>query len=396
MCSFIASRQHVFYIITATHTRVIHTLLSLDTQPDNVLLNEQNEVKLCDFGISRMVGDRSGMTTAVGTPLLMAPELVFSDTASDSGGQAATAVDVYSFGVLLWMMAAQRLNPYEDVDNPWTLLSQVTYGRRPPLPPDTQLPPPSPSDYHRHNQHNRHEELISPTTSATTAAAVHGKGGMENSADSSSSSSQRGHQYQHLQQQHSPPPSPRSSEAYLSADSGGTSPRASNHRACSGSSNDLSGFGGGGSGGGSGGGGRNGRLSSSQHNSQQAGQAGSGGGGNAGEMASGGGGGAAVGLSSLAALKGTNLLRMPRRFRRLVTACWHPDARQRPPFKAIAKELESMQLDLRRLGPALFFEDHKDGARMASGRGAQSGGGRDESDSDEDFASGHGGPGYDN
>ena len=100
-----------------------------------MLLTARREVKICDFGISRMVHDRSGMTTAVGTPLLMAPELVYSDTAreSNTASGSATAVDVYSFGVLLWMMATQQLNPYEDMENPWALLAQVTKGRRPPL-----------------------------------------------------------------------------------------------------------------------------------------------------------------------------------------------------------------------------------------------------------------------
>jgi len=110
------------------HSRgVVHR----DLKPDNVLLTENNEAKLCDFGISRMVHDRSGMTTAVGTPLLMAPELVYSATATGAG--TPTAVDAYSFGVLLWMVATQRLNPYDDTENPWTLLAQVTRGRRPPL-----------------------------------------------------------------------------------------------------------------------------------------------------------------------------------------------------------------------------------------------------------------------
>jgi serine/threonine protein kinase len=97
-----------------------------------VLLTESNEVKLCDFGISRMEHDRAGMTTAVGTPLLMAPELVLSETASMVGADA-TAVDVFSFGVLLWMISTQYLCPYDGVENPWLLLSQVTQGRRPPL-----------------------------------------------------------------------------------------------------------------------------------------------------------------------------------------------------------------------------------------------------------------------
>ena len=84
------------------------------------------------------------MTTAVGTPLLMAPELVRAGAAGnrDEAQANAAAIDVFSFGVLLWMLWTQQLNPYPDVDDPWRLLGMIVDGRRPPMPP----PPPRARD----------------------------------------------------------------------------------------------------------------------------------------------------------------------------------------------------------------------------------------------------------
>ena len=125
---------------------IVNILLSffLPCAHGTVLLTESNEVKLCDFGISRLITQRSGMTTAVGTPLLMAPELVRAGAAGnrDEAQANAAAIDVFSFGVLLWMLWTQQLNPYPDVDDPWRLLGMIVDGRRPPMPP----PPPCARD----------------------------------------------------------------------------------------------------------------------------------------------------------------------------------------------------------------------------------------------------------
>nr|AIG55634.1 secreted protein [Thraustotheca clavata] len=109
------------------HSRnVVHR----DLKPANVLLNETDDVNICDFGLSRLIDpEQTSMTAEVGTPSYMAPEM-----ATMGGTQCSTKGDVYSYGILLYSMWS-RSKPYGDQGmNPFQLMTAVVSGLRPVIP----------------------------------------------------------------------------------------------------------------------------------------------------------------------------------------------------------------------------------------------------------------------
>ena len=107
-------------------------IIHRDLKSLNLLLldqvNNQNDdilVKITDFGISRIVEEvEAKMTVGMGTCHWMAPEVINSEPYS-------LAADVYSFGIVLWEIAA-RETPYRG-DNPVEIPMKVLRGERPDL-----------------------------------------------------------------------------------------------------------------------------------------------------------------------------------------------------------------------------------------------------------------------
>ena len=60
-----------------------NSIIYADLKPSNVLLNEYNTLKLCDFGLSKKLSDLDKETAEPlqksGTPHYMAPELFADD-----------------------------------------------------------------------------------------------------------------------------------------------------------------------------------------------------------------------------------------------------------------------------------------------------------------------------
>ena len=91
-----------------------------DIKPGNVLVDEQYNAKLADFGTSRLLqamgNGNSTMRKPAGTEWYMAPELVCdTDRAAGVATQAPKKLDVWSFGVLLYDLH----KPYCPFSKPW-------------------------------------------------------------------------------------------------------------------------------------------------------------------------------------------------------------------------------------------------------------------------------------
>ena len=75
--------------------KIIHR----DLKPTNILILEDGTIKICDFGISKLMSsEEQTMTRGVGSQKFMAPEIINEESVYDE------KVDVYSFGVVLYFM----------------------------------------------------------------------------------------------------------------------------------------------------------------------------------------------------------------------------------------------------------------------------------------------------
>ncbi|XP_057507066.1 LEAF RUST 10 DISEASE-RESISTANCE LOCUS RECEPTOR-LIKE PROTEIN KINASE-like 2.4 [Actinidia eriantha] len=83
-------------------------ILHFDIKPHNILLDENFNAKVSDFGLAKLYPTDNSMvslTKARGTMGYMAPELFYKNI-----GRVSYKADVYSFGMLLMEMAGRRRN----------------------------------------------------------------------------------------------------------------------------------------------------------------------------------------------------------------------------------------------------------------------------------------------
>ena len=72
-------------------------IIHRDIKPENILVDPQGNVRLADFGISKVVERLTQSVTAAGTPPYLAPEY--------SRGRLHACSDIYSLGIVLYEMA---------------------------------------------------------------------------------------------------------------------------------------------------------------------------------------------------------------------------------------------------------------------------------------------------
>jgi tetratricopeptide (TPR) repeat protein len=91
--------------LVATIARAVHYahqrgILHRDLKPTNILIDEQGEPHVTDFGLAKLLEDDSSLTLSaamLGTPAYMAPE-----QAAGGAKQLTTAADVYSLGAIFY------------------------------------------------------------------------------------------------------------------------------------------------------------------------------------------------------------------------------------------------------------------------------------------------------
>jgi len=115
-------------------------IIHRDLKPLNLLLTENLELKVGDFGISKMINQHPSplpkkqlpnevnapsykMTGGVGSWRYMAPEVARHEVYDEK-------VDIYSFGLILYFMSSGR-QPFHWIENPQFILDEYCMGKEP-------------------------------------------------------------------------------------------------------------------------------------------------------------------------------------------------------------------------------------------------------------------------
>ncbi|KAM3683660.1 hypothetical protein ACB094_12G163300 [Castanea mollissima] len=87
------------------HSGCEHRIIHCDVKPENILLNDNLQVKISDFGLSKLLNPEQSFlfTTMRGTRGYLAPEWIMSSSISDKA-------DVYSYGLVLLEIVRGRKN----------------------------------------------------------------------------------------------------------------------------------------------------------------------------------------------------------------------------------------------------------------------------------------------
>ncbi|KAI4290335.1 MAG: hypothetical protein L6R35_000395 [Caloplaca aegaea] len=100
-------------------------ILHRDLKPDNVFLGDDNQVKLGDFGLSKLMQSHDFASTYVGTPYYMSPEICAAE-------RYTLYSDIWSLGCVMYELCARR--PPFDAKTHLQLIQKIKDGRVDPLP----------------------------------------------------------------------------------------------------------------------------------------------------------------------------------------------------------------------------------------------------------------------
>uniref|UniRef100_W8CCS5 mitogen-activated protein kinase kinase n=1 Tax=Ceratitis capitata TaxID=7213 RepID=W8CCS5_CERCA len=111
-----------------SYLKMKHNVIHRDVKPSNILIDEQGNIKLCDFGISGRLVDSKANTRSAGCAAYMAPERI-----DPKKPKYDIRADVWSLGITLVELATGR-SPYEGCNIDFEVLTKILDHEPPSLP----------------------------------------------------------------------------------------------------------------------------------------------------------------------------------------------------------------------------------------------------------------------
>ncbi len=116
--------QLIEVVAHAHKNRIMHR----DIKPNNIIIQPNGNLKLLDFGVAKMLGEKEISATMVGSRPFMAPEQIM--------GQSELRSDIWAIGVLMYLLYTGELPFYSEVEK--LLIDQIL--EQEPVPPREENP----------------------------------------------------------------------------------------------------------------------------------------------------------------------------------------------------------------------------------------------------------------
>lgn len=96
---------YIYQIIKGLKYLNDNNIIHRDLKPQNILIDKNNRIKICDFGFSRKFDDSELLKTLCGSPLYMAPEIIKYKSYNNKS-------DIWSFGIIIYEILTGQM-PYK-------------------------------------------------------------------------------------------------------------------------------------------------------------------------------------------------------------------------------------------------------------------------------------------
>lgn len=134
-------------VLSALNSLHKNGVVHRDIKPDNILFNEENQIKVTDFGISAFLNNRMTQTNFIGRAKQMFVSAVFSPPEQFDQGKyfnyTLPTMDIYAFGATLYFLLSKGKAPFGDIEvykeNPSKYIKRKKKGKHLALPVDHTL-----------------------------------------------------------------------------------------------------------------------------------------------------------------------------------------------------------------------------------------------------------------